>query len=98
MKKHINCAFYFLDNMSKNNTIKRSDKKFIRLQKAKIRAQFFDFKKQQEMINELYSRFNKSQKPKEEKAKEQREIKTVAKVKKETVAKKSKEKLVSSIK
>lgn len=43
--------------MSKNNLIKKSDKKYIRLQKARIRAQFLDVKKQQEMINELYQRF-----------------------------------------
>ena len=43
--------------MSKNNTIRKSDKKFIRLEKARIRAQFFDVKKQEEMINELYKRF-----------------------------------------
>ena len=43
--------------MYKNNTIRKSDKKFIRLEKARIRAQFFDVAKQQEMINELYKRF-----------------------------------------
>lgn len=35
----------------------RSTKKFIRLQKAEIRAQFFDRKKQDELINELYARY-----------------------------------------
>jgi len=48
--------------MSKNNTIKKSDKKFIRLEKARIRAQFFDIKKQEEKINELYQRFTKKDK------------------------------------
>jgi len=43
--------------MSKNNTIKKSDKKFIRREKARIRAQFFDIKKQEEMINNLYKTF-----------------------------------------
>ncbi len=47
--------------MSKNNTIKKSDKKYIRTQKAKIRAQFSDAKKQTEMINELYARFIKKE-------------------------------------
>ena len=47
--------------MSKNNTIKKSDKKYIRTQKAKIRAQFSDAKKQKEMIDELYSRFIKKE-------------------------------------
>ncbi len=44
--------------MSKNNTIKKSDKKFIRREKARIRAQFLDAKKQEEMINELYKKFS----------------------------------------
>ncbi len=43
--------------MSKNNTIRRSDKKFIRLEKARIRKQFFDVAKQEELINELYKSF-----------------------------------------
>ncbi len=46
--------------MSKNDTIRKSDKKFIRLEKARIRRQFFDLKKRQEMINELYKRFIKT--------------------------------------
>lgn len=48
--------------MSKNNTIKKSDKKYIRTQKAKIRAQFSDVKKQKEMIDALYERFIKKPK------------------------------------
>lgn len=43
--------------MSKNNTIRKSDKKFIRREKARIRRQFLDIKKQKEMIDELYKRF-----------------------------------------
>ncbi len=43
--------------MSQNNTIKKSDKKFIRLEKARIRRQFLDVKKQQELIDNLYKRF-----------------------------------------
>ena len=46
--------------MSKNNTLRKSDKKFIRLEKSRIRRQFFDAKKQQELIDELYKRFIKS--------------------------------------
>lgn len=53
--------------MSKNNTIRRSDKKFIRLEKARIRRQFLDLVKQEEMINELYKRFVKTEKLKNEK-------------------------------
>ena len=36
----------------------RSVKKFIRRQKAQIRRQFLDAKKQEEMIKELYSKLN----------------------------------------
>ena len=43
--------------MSKNNTIRKSDKKFIRTEKARIRRDFLDVKKQQELINKLYERF-----------------------------------------
>lgn len=41
------------------NTLKKSDKKFVRLEKARIRSRFLDFKKQEEMITELYKRFEK---------------------------------------
>ena len=43
--------------MSKNNQIRKSDKKFIRLEKARIRRQILDSKKQQELITNLYKRF-----------------------------------------
>lgn len=46
-----------MKKMSQNNTIRKSYKKFIRLQKARIRRQFFDFKKQEELITELYKKF-----------------------------------------
>ena len=45
--------------MSQNNTIRKSDKKFIRTEKARIRRQFLDLVKQQEMINELYKKHEK---------------------------------------
>ncbi len=48
--------------MSQNNTIRKSDKKFIRTEKARIRRQFFDIIKQEEMIKELYKRFVKEPK------------------------------------
>lgn len=38
----------------------KSVRKFIRLEKARIRAKFFDFKKQEELINELYKNFSGS--------------------------------------
>lgn len=47
--------------MSKNNTIKKSDKKYIRTQKSLIRAQFSDAKKQKEMIDALYARLLKKE-------------------------------------
>lgn len=43
--------------MSKNNAIKKADKKFIRLEKARIRREFLDVAKQEELINKLYERF-----------------------------------------
>jgi len=46
--------------MSKNNTIKRSDKKFIRLEKARIRATVLDIRQHKVLIDELYKRFDKN--------------------------------------
>ena len=43
--------------MSKNNFIRKSDKKFIRREKSRIRAAVLDTKKQEEMIKELYNKF-----------------------------------------
>jgi len=61
------------------NTLKKSDKKFVRLEKARIRSRFLDFKKQEEMITELYQRFLKQPKVKvekvEEKPQEKKEVK-----------------------
>ena len=37
----------------------KSLKKFIRREKARIRTQFLDVKKQEEAIEELYKKFNK---------------------------------------
>lgn len=45
--------------MSQNNTIKKSDKKFIRTEKARIRRQFLDVKKQEELIDNLYKKYEK---------------------------------------
>jgi hypothetical protein len=36
----------------------KSVKKFIRNQKAQIRRQFFDLKKQEELIKEMYNKLN----------------------------------------
>lgn len=49
--------------MSKNDTIRKSDKKFIRHEKARIRRDFLDSAKQRELINELYKRFVRTEKP-----------------------------------
>ncbi len=43
--------------MSQNNLIKKSDKKFIRSEKARIRRGVLGIKKQEELISELYKRF-----------------------------------------
>jgi hypothetical protein len=37
-------------------TLKNSDRKFIRLEKSRIRKKFWDVKKQEEAITELYKR------------------------------------------
>ena len=58
---------FFIETMSKNNTIRKSDKKFIRTEKSRIRRQFSDFKKQEEMINKLYERFSGAVKTEEKK-------------------------------
>ena len=39
-------------------TFSKSVKKFIRTQKAQIRRQFLDVKKQEEMIKEMYNKLN----------------------------------------
>ncbi len=56
-----------------------SDRKFIRLEKSRIRAKFTDAKKQEEMITELYQKFSgepkAAQAPKAEKPVEKKEVK-----------------------
>ncbi len=66
--------------MSKNNLIRRSDKKFIRSEKARIRRQFLDVKKHKELIDKLYERFlpktkNASVEPKLEESPKEVEVK-----------------------
>ena len=39
-----------------NKLLSKSTKKFIRTEKARIRAQFYDLKKQEELIKELYNK------------------------------------------
>lgn len=68
--------------MSKNNTIKKSDKTFIRREKARIRGQFLDVKKQEELITELYKKFSNQSvvaKTAEINNKEAKEVKIVKK-------------------
>jgi len=40
----------------------KSVRKFIRTQKAQIRRQFFDVKKQEELIKEMYNKINQTKK------------------------------------
>ncbi|OGZ66934.1 MAG: hypothetical protein A3D34_02100 [Candidatus Staskawiczbacteria bacterium RIFCSPHIGHO2_02_FULL_33_16] len=49
--------------MEKNYTKKLSNstRRFIRSEKARIRTQFLDFKKQEEMIAQMYSKLNKKE-------------------------------------
>jgi len=42
-----------------NKKLPRSLRKYIRQEKARIRREVLDFKKQEELINELYKRFFK---------------------------------------
>ena len=42
--------------MEKRIRIKKSVRKFIRLEKARIRRQFLDYKKQEELIKEMYNK------------------------------------------
>ena len=76
-------------SMSKNNTIRKSDKKFIRTEKARIRSQFLDVKKQEELINNLYKKFlgvPKAKEVKEVKSEKAQESKKMS-LKKETKVK-----------
>lgn len=75
-----------------NLKIAKSARKFIRAEKAKIKKQFFDAKKQEEMINELYKGILKSddsqvKELKPEKAAEEKPKKTAKKVLKTKIAK-----------
>ncbi|MBX4200571.1 hypothetical protein KW786_00395 [Candidatus Parcubacteria bacterium] len=47
------------------HTLTHSDRKFIRSEKASIRAKFSDAKKQEEMITELYKKFTAQPEAKE---------------------------------
>ncbi len=76
--------------MSKNNTIRKSDKKFIRSEKARIRVQFFDVAKQEEMIVELYKRFIPKQASQTPTIKEKLEVKTEVKAEPKVEDKKEK--------
>lgn len=69
--------------MSKNNHLKKSDKKFIRLEKARIRAGVLDLKKQEELITKLYERFFTKPKVESEKIVEPKKPDTKIEIKKE---------------
>jgi len=83
------------------SNLPKSIRKFIRLEKARIRVQFFDQKKQEEMITELYKKLSsqpviqtKAQgEPKKEEKKttlkaEEKKAKAPVKAKKEKTSKK----------
>ncbi len=48
--------------MGKEKKLTKSVRKFIRQEKARIRREVLDIKKQKELIEELYKRFSKDQK------------------------------------
>jgi hypothetical protein len=48
--------------MVKKKRMANSVRKFIRKEKARIRKQFFDFKKQEELISELYKKLKNDNK------------------------------------
>jgi len=48
----------------------KSVRKFIRKEKARIRREVLDFKKQKELINELYKKFHQSTENSKQKTKE----------------------------
>lgn len=48
----------FRDSMDKTKKFSNSIRKFIRTQKAQIRRQFWDVKKQEELIKEMYNKLN----------------------------------------
>lgn len=69
------------------NKFPKSIRKYIRSEKARIRREVFDFKKQTELINELYLRLLEKKKPKtkeepKEKPKEKPEEKSKTTTKK----------------
>ena len=53
----------------------KSTRKYIRFQKARIRREIFDTKKQKELIQEVIDRFTVKSEKKEEKPKEKKEEK-----------------------
>lgn len=74
------------------NKMPKSTRKFIRAEKSRIRRQFFDYKKQQEMIDKMYSDISK--KPEASiKPAEVKEIKPEKIVKKEKNTKKQDKKI-----
>ena len=72
----------------------KSTRKYIRFQKARIRREIFDIKKQKELIQEVIDRFTVKSEKKEEKPKEKKEEKPkkviIKKKAKETTAKEKK--------
>lgn len=73
-----------------NKNLTDSQRKFIRLEKSKIRKKFWDVKKQEEAITELYKRVSGDPTAKVEVAK--KPVKKVVKVDQKSQQKKSKAK------
>jgi hypothetical protein len=52
-RRQTKMSFLFMENRKR---LPKSVRKFIRMQKAQIRRQFLDVKKQEELIKELYNK------------------------------------------
>ena len=72
------CFFIITMSLMSTLDITPSTRKFIRLEKARIRRQFFDVKKQDELIDGLYKKFlNKPEDGKTIPVKEESKVKEV---------------------
>lgn len=78
---------FFVTQMTKSG-LPKSAKKFIRLQKALIGKQFLDFKKREELVNELYQKIRINKRTKEPKNEGNKELKN-KKTKKQKVENKN---------
>ena len=68
MTYELQCELYtnlmrICDIVMKAKRLSRSIRKYIRREKSWIRREFLDIEKQKDLINELYSRFLKTESP-----------------------------------